>query len=79
MILMASKTIMIQEDTYKRLLRLKQENESFNDVILRLIYQKQEFRPYFGLFSEEGDEIEKAIAESQKANDLADIERKEDF
>ena len=75
---MASKTIMIQEDTYKMLLRLKQENESFNDVILRLIYQKQEFRPYFGLFSNEGDEIERAIEESQKANDLADIERKED-
>ncbi len=76
---MASKTIMIQEDTYKKLLRFKQENESFNDVILRLISQKQEFRPYFGLFSEEGDEIEKVIAESQKANDLADIERKENF
>jgi predicted CopG family antitoxin len=76
---MASKTIMIQEDTYKKLLRLKQGNESFNDIILRLIYQKQDFRPYFGLFSKEGDEIEEAITESQKANDLADIEREEDF
>lgn len=75
---MASKTIMIQEDTYKMLLRLKQENESFNDVILRLIYQKQDFKPYFGLFSEEGEEIEKAIEETQRANDLSDADRKED-
>ena len=66
MIKMASKTIMIQEETYNKLLYLKRENESFNDVIIRLIYQKQEFKPYFGLFSEEGDKIEIAIEEAQK-------------
>ena len=72
---MASKTIMIQEETYNKLLYLKRENESFNDVIIRLIYQKQEFKPYFGLFSEEGDKIEIAIDEAQKDNDLADLEQ----
>ncbi len=71
---------MIQEETYMRLLQLKQENESFNDVILRLIYQKQDLTPFFGFFSEEeGDEVEKAIVEARKLNDLAEKERTEEF
>lgn len=77
---MASKTIMIQEETYQRLLQLKKENESFNDLILRLIYQKQDLRPYFGLLSErEGKELEKAIDDARKTNDLADQKRGEEF
>ncbi|TFG05974.1 MAG: hypothetical protein EU536_00090 [Promethearchaeota archaeon] len=76
---MASKTIMIQEETYNRLLQLKRENESFNDLILRLINQKQELTPFFGLFSKrEGDLIEKAIDEARKENDLADQLRREE-
>lgn len=75
---MASKTIMIQEETYQHLLQLKKENESFNDLILRLIYQKQDLRPYFGLLSErEGNELEKAIDDARKTNDLADQKRGE--
>jgi predicted CopG family antitoxin len=77
---MASKTIMIQEETYQRLLKLKRENESFNDLILRLIYQKQELDSFFGLISEhESKIIEQAIEESRKANDLADQERSEEY
>lgn len=77
---MASKTIMIQEETYKMLLQLKYENESFNDLILRLIYQKQDLTPYFGLLSEqESNIIETAIDEAREANNLADQQRKEEF
>ena len=69
---MTSKTIMIQEETYNRLLQLKHENESFNDLILRLIYQKQDLTPYFGLLPEEEcDVIDKAIDEARNLNDLA--------
>ena len=54
-------------------------NISFNDLILRLINQKQELTPFFGLFSKrEGDLIEKAIDEARKENDLADQLRREE-
>jgi len=79
-IIMASKTIMIQEETYQRLLQLKRENESFNDVILRLIYQKQDLMPYFGLLTEkEGEELERAIEDARKANYFADQSREEEL
>lgn len=73
---MASKTIMIQEDTYLKLLQLKKNKESFNDVISRLIYQVQELEPFFGMFDEnQGNLIEEAIDEARKANDLIDNQR----
>ncbi len=73
---MASKTIMIQEGTYLKLLQLKKDNESFNDVISRLIYQAQELEPFYGMFDEnQGNIIEEAIDEASKANDLIDTKR----
>ena len=73
---MASKTIMIQEGTYLKLLKLKKDTESFNDVISRLIYQAQELAPYFGMFDEnQGKIIEEAINEARQANDLIDDQR----
>jgi predicted CopG family antitoxin len=73
---MASKTIMIQEDTYLKLLQLKKDKESFNDLISRLLYQAQELEPYYGMFNEnQGDLIEEAIDEARKANDLIDTQR----
>jgi predicted CopG family antitoxin len=73
---MASKTIMIQEETYQKLAELKHENESFNDIIQRLIYNYQDLNPYFGMISgKDGDQIEKAIEEAREANDIADLSR----
>ena len=75
---MASKTIMIQEGTYLKLLQLKKDTESFNDVISRLIYQAQELEPYFGMFdANQGKIIEEAINEARQANDLIDNQRKD--
>ena len=61
---MASKTIMIQEITYNKLQKLKQKNESFNSLLLRLMEQQQDLTPYFGLLSdEEGSALEQALDE----------------
>ena len=76
MINMASKTIMIQEDTYNKLLQLKKGNESFNDVILRIISQKQDLLRYAGLLSEkEGELLEDALDDIEAEMDEADHER----
>ena len=73
---MASKTIMIQESTYLKLLQLKKDNESFNDVISRLIYQIQELEPFYGMFDEnQGDLIQEAINEARQANDMIDNQK----
>ncbi|MEX2683111.1 MAG: antitoxin VapB family protein [Candidatus Sigynarchaeota archaeon] len=75
---MASKTIMIQEETYRKLAELRRGNESFNDLIQRLIYNYQDLTPYFGIISgKDGDQIEKAIEEAREANDAADLFRGE--
>ena len=67
---------MIQEGTYLKLLQLKKDNESFNDVISRLIYQVQELEPFYGMFDEnQGNLIEEAINEARQANDLIDNQR----
>jgi predicted CopG family antitoxin len=72
---MASKTIIVQEETYQMLLRLKKENESFNDVILRLVYRHQDLTPYCGLLADMAGELDAALTEGRIANDLADQER----
>ncbi len=73
---MASKTIMVQEDTYNKLLQLKRKNESFNDLILRIISQKQDLMQYAGLLnSSEGDQLEQALTDIEAAMDRADHER----
>ena len=73
---MASKTIMIQEETYNKLLKLKSNNESFNDVIEKLIAKEQNLEPFFGMFTEEeGDQIEQAIKNLSTINENADKER----
>ncbi|MFH5801624.1 antitoxin VapB family protein [Haladaptatus sp. CMAA 1911] len=44
---MASKTISLKEETYNRLARAKSENESFSDVVDRLL--REEDHPLHGL------------------------------
>jgi len=39
--MLCMKNIMVRDDVYERLKRLKKEGESFSDVILRLIEEKK--------------------------------------
>jgi len=63
---MATKTISITEDAYKRLANLKNENESFSMVIER-VTGKVKLDNFFGVLSRKSaDQLEKAIKEGRK-------------
>ncbi len=54
---MTSKNISITEEVYKKLLKLKGENESFSELLLRLInIQKKSFEKSFGAWKLSDDE-----------------------
>ena len=73
---LGSKTIMIPDETYNKLLRLKEGNESFNDVILRLISQKQDLLRFAGLLTDKENELlESALDEMGREMDEADQAR----
>ncbi len=73
---MGAKTLMIQEDVYNELKRLKKANESFTDVIRRLIQNHQDLSPFYGILTEEeGNIIENAIEKTRMELDQADLER----
>ena len=77
---MASKTIMIQEDTYEKLKRKKHGNESFNDLILRLLNEEQNFDPFFNILSDhEGEAIDRTLSQIRISMDKADKLRGDEF
>jgi predicted CopG family antitoxin len=54
---MASKNISIREEVYKKLLKIKQDNESFSDLLLRLLKnQKTSLEKSFGAWDLSEDE-----------------------
>lgn len=58
------KTISIRDDVYRKLVEMKEERESFSDVIEKLLERKNtNIRKYFGALkdSEVLDEIEKCL------------------
>ncbi|AAB89766.1 antitoxin VapB family protein [Archaeoglobus fulgidus] len=58
------KTISIRDDVYRKLLEMKDEEDSFSDVIEKLLKRKKtDIRRYFGVLkdSEVLDEIEKSL------------------
>ncbi len=77
---MASKVISIREDVYEMLRHLKAPNESFSEVIERLVKEriKNPLR-HFGiatdLTDEVNDEFENAIAQARKEDANADAKR----
>lgn len=62
---MGTKTISLADDAYERLAAMKQEGESFSDVVRRLT-SGVSLQDYYGVLSENtADEIE-AIVESRR-------------
>ena len=77
---MTSKMISIREDVYKNLKRLKETNESFSEVIERLISnQKKELLKYFNLAKDLPSEIlvefEDTVFEGKKKDALRSSKR----
>jgi predicted CopG family antitoxin len=77
---MGTKTIGIKEDVYRRLKAHKRADESFTDVVDRLLDEtKAEWRDGFGtLATNEADELERAVkrARKQASAGLADRQQK---
>jgi predicted CopG family antitoxin len=65
---MATKTIGLREDVYERLKARKRDDESFTDLIDRLIDETRvDWRETFGsLPSEEADELERVVTLSRE-------------
>lgn len=63
---MATKTISITEEAYGRLKSLKEENESFSEVINKVTGQKSLSKLAGILSGESARKLEKSIAEGRK-------------
>jgi len=78
---MTSKNISITEEVYKKLLKIKRENESFSELFLRLLrIQKNNMEKSFGAWnlsekekSEIWDGITNRPGRSWKKSELGDI------
>jgi len=77
---MTSKMISIRDDVYKNLKKLKGPNESFSELIERLIaHQQKDPLKFFGIAKDLSDELvdefEKAIIEAKKNDALKSISK----
>jgi len=78
---MTSKNISITEEVYKKLMKIKRENESFSELFLRLLrIQKDNMEKSFGAWSlsekeksEIWDDITNRPGRSWKKYELGDI------
>jgi predicted CopG family antitoxin len=69
---MASKNISIRFDLYQKLSKLKQKNESFSDVIERLLKEglkgsTSRLMKYFGVWADFPEEISQKVEEFRKS------------
>lgn len=75
---MSSKNISIREDIYRKLKRAKAEDESFSDVIDRLLASKSEKHPLYDLVGildeDEAERVRERAAEFREQLD-EDMER----
>jgi predicted CopG family antitoxin len=62
---MATKNIAIREDTYKKLVSSKRDDESFSDAIDRLLQKKTSLSSFAGIFDKNDQEL-KLISEDVK-------------
>lgn len=67
---MATKTLSITEEAYNRLKVLKNNKESFSDIIMRVTNKnRKSVSELYGLFpKKEADELERNIKEIRKLN-----------
>jgi predicted CopG family antitoxin len=65
---MTSKNLAIKEDVYNKLSEAKKGEESFSDVIQRLLEGKSELMSYAGAFAQDGEfgQVVRDIEESRK-------------
>lgn len=69
---MTSKNLTVREEAYNKLLEAKMNNESFSDVIARLLEGKKDLMSFAGIFSndKEFEEATKDILEVRKKTTL---------
>ncbi len=77
---MGTKTIGLREDVYERLKARKRDDESFTDLIDRLIDETSvDWRETFGsLSSEEANELEQAVVRSRESTGRGLSDRQEE-
>jgi predicted CopG family antitoxin len=65
---MTSKNLSVREDIYRKLAEAKRDDESFSDVIERLLEKRGSLLPFWGALadSENIEEIESDIEEIRK-------------
>ena len=77
---MATKTITIMEDAYELLKQEKVKNESFSDVIRKVIPKKKSIWDFVGILSEEeGEELQETVKEIRKRMTKQMAERRKRF
>ena len=76
---MGTKTIGLREDAYERLKARKREDESFTDLVNRLLDEDQtDWREGFGtLDAEEAEELERAVETSRRQTNAGLAERQQ--
>jgi len=77
---MGTKTIGLRDDVYERLKARKREDESFTDLVNRLLDEEQtDWRERFGtLDAEEAEELEQAIETARRQTSLRLTERQQE-
>ncbi|PSQ07841.1 hypothetical protein BRC97_02580 [Halobacteriales archaeon QS_6_71_20] len=64
---MGTRTIGLRDDVYERLKARKREDESFTDLVNRLLDEEQtDWRERFGTLDAEAEELEQAIETARK-------------
>jgi predicted CopG family antitoxin len=65
---MSTKTVSLSEDAYERLKSLKEDKESFSDVVRR-VTETSNVSKFHGALSEDtADEVEENISENREGN-----------
>lgn len=77
---MGTKTIGLRDDVYERLKARKREDESFTDLVNRLLDEEQtDWREGFGaLNAEAAEELEQAVETSRKQTSAGLAERQQE-